>query len=141
MIITFSRETGERKRECEEWAAMLKERIAQLQPKEAKPAEPTPEITAAQKYGTPAPPESAGLGDEGRAGNAGAEHLAVGGVLILQAASLSSPRMTLAASMTASTISAVAGAAAGIAILLEPGPHLLAGRGCRSGPGGPWRRR
>ncbi len=55
MIITFSRETGERKRECEEWAAMLRERIAQLQPKEAKPAEPTPEITAAQKYGTPAP--------------------------------------------------------------------------------------
>jgi hypothetical protein len=55
MILTFSRQTGERKRECEDFATMLKERIALMQPKEEKPAEPAPEIATAQKYGTPTP--------------------------------------------------------------------------------------
>ncbi|MFA5222078.1 MAG: zinc-ribbon domain-containing protein, partial [Methanoregula sp.] len=55
MILTFSRQTGERKRECDDFAALLKERIALMQPKEEKPAEPAPEVASAQKYGTPAP--------------------------------------------------------------------------------------
>lgn len=57
MILTFSRQAGgDRKRECDDWIALLKERVALVQPKEVVPEPPAPEPAPMPKFdGAPAP--------------------------------------------------------------------------------------